>query len=482
MIPLLLLIGSCGFFKVVEAPKDLPKVSAQWFAKSSNHALVNIEGDPLPHLFFDVKPNFSSNHQEVNVVITTPEGARNAFEVDVVSGQRYFSHAFCEHKDIWKKYSKSLDYPPFSVGVVPRVLDQLGQPQKVVVWSNRSQIFRKYPSSSHRVRLVGAYVENICFEGNCIGQIRWPSRLVFLAIDVDDKEYSTVSTLLDFEGLVDWKKAKAYLENMNGHNVFGKSYFPSTRIGDLVNLNDALEYFKKRSIFFKEGELSQIQKSCHTLYDRFLSEVSALKEEDKPAQTIKELDAKIALHNKLRKEGKPIGFGNRFKSFTKKFYKEFSTCEKFIYHGNINEDVNSFWTLSHVGVYYKLHREGHFFNCRNRVWQKNFLSNDDRQIFAIEKDIDFCTEKDLDLAMHNLPDYLSSLKSEAEFFKFLDYDNHSFGSHQKIYNWIKFKNRRFDCSNDPNEDIVKNTKIFPEDAKWENKHTKDLADKMKIIY
>ena len=71
---------------------------------------------------------------------------------------------------------------------------------------------------------------------------------------------------------------------------------------------------------------------------------------------------------------------------------------------------------------------------------------------------------------------------ESTFYKFLDYDNHIFGTHQKIYSWVKVKSKYYDCHLDPNPEIKKEIKVFPDDVTWKARYIKDVADELKIIY
>jgi hypothetical protein len=270
---------------------------------------------------------------------------------------------------------------------------------------------------------------------------------------------------------------------MEGQNFMSHQAFPSTRIGDLIEYEDAFNYFKKRSIFLNQSELNKIQKGCHVLYDSLWREVGELRAEDKAANTKEELNLKMKLIESLKSQKIPVGFAARFRTFTKKYFKEITTCEKFVYHGNMNRNQESFWFLSYIGLYYRLHREGYHFDCRKKIWQEKTLNNQGQLISDFVRDIDFCRdESDFDKAMQLLPNFLNSLKSHKEFFKFIDYDNHTFGTHQKLYSWIKFQTKHFDCKNDPNQEIIKNTQVFPSDINWKNRDTEDMADKMKIIY
>lgn len=456
--------------------------SNNWFSHNKNHSLVDAQLEPESHLMFDTTPEFKSQERTVNVVLATPENSPHAYNIDLNSGQRYYSHTFCKQKDVWANYSGTIDRPVFSVGYMPRVLDQLGDAQKVIVWTKRQSFKDTALTNYHKVKLVGAYVEQICPDGNCLGKSNWLSKLVFIAVDAEDATLSNIKTIADFRDVIDWETSKAVLENMEGRNFIGDQTYPATRVGQLIEYEDAFDYFKKRSIFLTDVELKKIQKGCHILYDRLWEEVGKEREEDKPAKNSKELNAKVKLHDKLKKEKKPVGFAARFRAFTKNYFTEISTCEKFVYHGNVNLDRDKFWFLSYVGIFYRLHREGYYFDCRNRVWQRNVLNEQGEPTHNIKRDIEDCKELEIDQAMDYLPNFLKGLKGEKDYFRFVDYDNHPYGTHRKMYSWVKTKSRKFDCSKDPNPAVKQEMELFPDDVTWKERNLKDYADKEKIIY
>lgn len=454
----------------------------KWFSVSKNHSLISQQGVPASHLYFDSTPDFLNDDREVNVLIATPENSEHAYSIDLSSGQRYYTHSFCKQNDIWNEYALGVNKPPFTVAYIPRVLDQLGDPQKVIVFSKRKSFIDDPGRTYQKVRLVGAYVEQICPDGNCLGKSNWLSKLVFLGVDSQDQHFSRVKSAQDLKHAINWNHSKAVLGNMEGRNFIGDLMYASTRIGELIEYEDAFDYFKKRSIFLTDTELKKIQKGCYALYDRLWEEVGKTRQEDKPAMTMQELNTKVKLIESLKKQKIPVGFAARFRAFTKNYFKEITTCEKFVYHGNINQDREKFWFLSHLAIFYRLHREGYFFDCRNKVWQRNVLNEKGSPMYDLVRDIDLCKEAEIDQAMDYLPNFLTGLKSEKEYYKFIDYDNQTYGSHQKMYTWVKVKSRKFDCSNDPNTKIKNELKVFPEDVTWKERNIKDIADKNKIIY
>ncbi|WP_408099097.1 hypothetical protein ACJVC5_09310 [Peredibacter sp. HCB2-198] len=454
--------------------------SNNWFSVNPNHSLVGQNGEPVSHMMFDTTPEFNQEEQSVNVLIATPQKSEHAYQYDLNSGQRFYSHSYCKQKDIWHKYDGSINRPPFAIGYIPRVLDQLGDPQKIIVFSNRSNFASSVAFNYFRTKIVGAYVEQVCPEGNCIGKSNWLSRLVFIGIDEEDTSIA-VNNTSDFAKVFNWESAKAHLENIDGLNSIGDQLFPMVRIGSLIEYNEAFDYFKKRSIFLTDAELKKIQKGCYSLYDSLWEDVGRERPEDKGAATKEELQAKVKLIEEMRKKKLPIGFSARLAGFTKKYYNEISTCEKFVYHGNINRDPEKFWFLSYMGIYYRLHREGYFYDCRSKTWKRNTLDAKGELIYDLKTEISECRDSDIDRAMEYLPNFLTGLKGEKEFYKFLDYDNYTFGTHQKMYSWVKVRSRRLDCGKDPNIEVRKETRVFPEEVSWKVRYNKDTYDN-KIIY
>lgn len=453
----------------------------KWFSVNKNHSLADMNERPLSNLFFDTTADFNTSNRSVNLIITTPEDSEHSYKLDISSGQRYFSHSYCKQKDIWNVYPKSIDRPIFSIGYMPRTLDQTGEPQKVIVWSKTKNHQQLVATNYVRVRLLGAFIEQLCLEGNCLGKDNWVSRLVFVAIDEDDQKSSGIDTLESFKEAFDWEKSKAYLANIDGRNFIGDKTYPAVKVSELISYDDAIKHFKKHSIVFSDDELSKVQKNCHLLYDKLWEQVGRVREEDLPAKNGDEATGKILLKEKFQKEKKPFGFAARFSAFTKKYFQEITTCEKFVYHGNVNRDRDKFWFLSYVGMFYRMNREGFYFDCKSRVWHRNQIDEKGDKVYDIKSEISGCKEKDIDQAMGYLPNYLNGLKGEKEFYRFVDYDNHSFGSHSKLYSWVKMKAQKFECSNDPNDNIRRGLKISPEDVTWQERHVKDFDEELKII-
>src|SRR5690606_14199304 len=159
---------------------------------------------------------------------------------------------------------------------------------------------------------------------------------------------------------------------------------------------------------------------CHILYERLWQEVGEEGPEDRSARTPKEYEEREKSRRELRIKELPAGFAERFASFTRKYFDEISTCEKFVYHGNINLNPEKCWLLSHLGIFYRLHKEGYYFDCRQKSWQRNILNTRGQPVYDLKARVGECSESNLDLAMAYLPNFLMGLKVNAPtFYKFI---------------------------------------------------------------
>ena len=480
----LLAVSGCSFFR---ADKDqslelLTPMKNDWFSKNPNHSLWNQEGKPQPHQFFDVNPEMSKSHVYANVVVVTPQNSELAYQIDIPSGQRFYAHSYCKQKDIWAQQSGSVSRPTFSIAMIPRLLDQMGEPQRVIIFGGADS-FAKPDYQEHRVRLVGAFIEQTCPEGNCLGKSNWISRMVFIAVDPQDKKFAKLENIAELQKQIDWPESKAVYENMDGRNGGSGTMYPAIRVGSLIQIQEAMLYYDKHSIFLSDSESEKIRKGCHALYDKLWNDVGVERPEDKPAKTVEELNTKVKLIQELKAKRKPVGFAARLKIFNEKYFAEFTTCQKFVYAGNINKSIEEFWFLSYMNMYFRLHKEGFYYDCRGKSWTKNILNSEGKPVYNLKEGIDLCKDKDFDMAMDYLPNFLTAIKnSEGSFYKFVDYDTSSLGTHQKLYSWVKVKSRTFDCRQDPNPAIKKETKVFPDDVSWKPRYVKDIADELKIIY
>jgi hypothetical protein len=487
-LAIILLLGSssCSFFGGNKASRQgdrlLTPIKGKWFVNNPAHSLWDLEGSPLPHDFFDASPDFSKSNTFVHAVITTPEGSEHQYELDPQSGQRHYSFSYCPQSDIWNNFSGEISRPLYSIGVIPRLIDQSGGLQKVYIFGGKKKYSTQVDHHEHRIRLVGAVVEQTCPIGNCLEKGNWISRMVFLGVDPQDKDFGEIKDVMKLERALNWIKVRAVMENLAGRNDSSGGGFPHIRIGRPITLEAAIDYYKDRSIFLSHGETDEIRKNCHLLYDRLWADVGADLEEDRPATNSEELKNKLKLIEQLKKQ-RLVGFANRFRSFATKYGNEYGTCQRYVYAGNLNLKPEVFWFHVYASIFFRLHKEGHHFDCRTRSWHEDLADKRGWRATDFERSLKDCQDKDIDKAMNSLSNYLEGLRnSNSTYFRFVDYDTHTFGTHQKLYSWVKVIPKKFECTKDPNLKIRSEMKILPADVVWKNKYVRDIKDKLKIIY
>jgi hypothetical protein len=481
---LALLAVSCTTKKKDFAPEELLSIyEPKWFSANENHSLRDQLGKPQAHLFFDVHPEFVEREGLVNAIVTTPENSHLNYAVDLLSGQRHYAHHYCNQGDVWNQKSGTFGRPYFSIAYMPRVLDQMGEPQKLIIFGGGKRLVDSIDHFFVRVKILGGYMEESCPDLNCLGRDTWKSRLVFIAIDPQDKNFGDVK---DLEGLLrreSWERLQPTLQNMDGRNFSVDKTYPYLRVRKPFGYADAIQLFRKRTAFMGDEEIKKIQSACHTLYYKMWTDVGADRPEDLPSKTEDELNKKLKIRDGLREKKMPVGKIERFRKFIKKYFNEAATCEKFVYHGNINLNPERFWFHSYMGMYLRLHKEGHYFDCRRKIWAENVINVNGEPGHKLQDEIDDCSEKDIDSAMEYMPNHIKAMKSGMGYFwRFIDYDTHEFGTHRKIYSWVKMNRRKFDCRPDPNELILDKLTVFPEEASWKRWNIVDVASDMKIIY
>ena len=121
--------------------------------------------------------------------------------------------------------SSTLKLPPFNLGVIPRWLDTLGQPQEIIVFGEAVFIesLAKSFSSTFKARIVGGINVQYCPRKMCRAD-DWVSNIIPVAVDPKDSEYSDVNTLDDLKGETTWREVVLFLQNGKGSAEVKKGY------------------------------------------------------------------------------------------------------------------------------------------------------------------------------------------------------------------------------------------------------------------
>jgi len=473
---------SCSKLRTVENLEDAPEMISllepHWFSDGEEHSLKNSDGEPSIHLFYDAKPAFSKNKKFVNTLIITPAGSEEIYDLDILSGQKYFSKKNCPEFKL-----------PFSIGYIPRTLDQLGTPQKVIIFGDEKKIHNRPEYSFFRVKLLGGYTERVCPRESCTDNSSWITRLVFIGVDFQDAVHSKMNDLDQFHAAYSWPEIKKNLIKIADFKHDKLDQSSNVQIGEPFDLEKGFDFFKRNSIHLSLKELSAVKKNCHSLYDKLWNDVGVEREEDLPAKNIEELKKKVKKIKELESQGIKVGFAKRLHEFTKVNFDSIVTCSKFVYAGNLQKNKDKFWFLSFMNFFYHLHKVGYFFDCPRNNWQRNSFNGQGELNYEIKSGLQVCHEENIDKAMDYLvSSFLQKLKGQnREYYRFIDYDNHQKGTHKKIYSWVKMKPGEFTCDGEKDQNGVYQTNksgliLFPEDIKWNLRKKMDLATQDKIIY
>ena len=139
-----LLLNSCSLRKKTEVEAgNIPE--AKWFSANQEHALEDNSG-AKKHLFFDAASTINWSEGTVKFVALTVADSKLSYMLDLASGQPLAKHEYCEQKDIFGDYRGKVNRPSYVQGFIPKVLDQMGEPQKIIYFSQKKKLnaFEQY--------------------------------------------------------------------------------------------------------------------------------------------------------------------------------------------------------------------------------------------------------------------------------------------------------------------------------------------------
>lgn len=458
------------------------QIPRRWFDTAQRFKLVDANNQKAKHLFWDVAPDINYANQTLNFVITTVANSDFNYELDLASGQRFASQKFCNQSDIWKNYEEFVNKPFFSIGIIPRVLDQQMRPQQILVFGDDQYYKNKYEDNYFDARVIGSFVLQDCPKGACLEQDSWNSRMVLVGVQKDNEEYKEVKTIVDLQKKIDWRGVKAFMENAFGRNTVANNVYPAFKMGPSISAGQAMYFLEKKSKHFSIKDIKNLKISCYRLYDYLWKNLSfdAAKLKDKS----KVQNSKIARFSKKEEKNKvdmelvTRPFYKRFIMDFKKYNKDFNTCSKFVYNSSVNYKQERFNFFTYFDALLKTYSLGNYFSCERKVWLENPLVDVGKRSVALDKMFKGCDDRDIDIAFESSVDYLFSLnQSNRASFRYIDYDKGVFGTHNKLYSWVKTSGRVLACQDDKDESFSKLAAIFPNDIEWKKREKRVKYDK-----
>lgn len=483
----LLILGSCAKTKELFSSDDgkvafedriTSNVTPKWFAKTPERFILkNTDNEIASHMFFDVNPNINIKSQTVNFVIETPARSDNQYLVDLKSGRHYFNQRYCSEKDHSTKSSINVKSPPFHIGFIPRVYDQLGTPQKIFVFDDEDE--PNFKDRFYNAKVVGGFVYRECTSRTCTRETDWDSRLALIGINTQSKKYKKISSVNQLKKEVDWPEVEAFFRNGFGNNIVGEKVFSSFKIGSMLTSQKVLEYFKDNSLFFTIDKMTTLKRSCYKLYDQIWQELGSDTPLEAKLRSAKSLKEQAQAMSKIKKD-KSILFDRRFKKAFRKYNKNYLNCEELVYPANINENPNRLWFFSFYSMINLLYEEQYTYNCSRNIWVKESFISRDKKSSRIESAFFDCSIRDIEKSFGAAKVLLQNLRhKDFASYRFIDYDNTSYGTHNKIYSWVPISNKRFQCANE--KVFFKAVDLFPKDVDLPQRDF-DSLNQNKVIF
>ncbi len=476
---------------------DLPPVDAVavWFKMGPRFAAKNSNDEILPHPYFDLAPFASPKDHSINFFPLTPENSKNIYDLDLVSGKKFLRTELCSQNDVWEKYSKKITYPTFTEGIIPRMLDINGLPQRILVFGMGRFYSTLKPEDvrSFRVRVVGGVVLQYCSDYPCNTSLRpWNSRLFLLAVDSEDPKYNSLLDIDDLKKEIDFDYLEAYLQNAYGRTILGEGKgsgvrdLPAYRLLKPISSNKALGFIMKNNHIFSFEELKSLNQQCLRLYDYIWdssSKIHFFKKNPDQFQlqnpTAKEklaaLKSTVIAAETLAPEAEGVNEAD-FKKFLShlqnKYRTDYNLCVKYVAPANINENPERLWFFSFLQSFFELDRLGFFYDCKRNSWISNPFNLNGTRTYDFALILSSCSLQELESGIEKAPTYLQGLYAgNREHLRFLEYDNGPSGTHQKLYSWAYFNGKKLACREKEEKELMKlkesKIEIFPSDVRWD---------------
>lgn len=433
------LFYGCSFSKTRDSSRPLDPYQPRpihpvWYNTAPKFQLTDNLSRPLPHLFFDGSSDVDYDNAIVFPVIIERQKSEGRREFDMNSGQ-IFTVALRCRSDLSAIGGADFHRLPFSRGLLPKILDRTGRPMEVVVFgelpkaNNRMDSLSSDHDLQYVTRVVGGYEEAFCPLRLCQEPGQWQRRPVLLAVAANDDAFDEVTDLIELKKqLEDWERIKKLLISYKGQSFIYGNFELAYSYEEEYSRTRALEILKTQAKFFDLKQMQTLKRSCYKLYDLV----------EKASRT-------------------------KLKSFVEnidRFEDELQTCQNFVYQGSINFDPEQFWFFIHFKAYLRLRELGYHYDCVSSNW----LSS------SSAKKIRGCSNESFLAAMQSAPEMLQKLiNAFMPSARFVDYDRHPGGTHQKIYSLVDYDGKILQCERGKTGKLNNpRYKTMPVDVKWKN--------------
>lgn len=468
------------------------KAKAWWLDGPERLTPRDKSNRPTVHSFFDFVPFSKIKEREINVIVTTLKDSKFNYQLDPYSGKLFRSHDYCPQTDVWQKFATELFTPPYSEAVVPRVIDQLGFPQKVIVFGDEKYFFDYTTEAlnSYRVRIVGGVIEQYCAIYPCDITDKWLSRMIMIAVNPDDPNLKQVRTIGQLKERIDWEEAIAFMQNGDGRAYADKKELPAYRVVGEIDSKKAMLYTLTKGHLFSFDELQAVRNNCFNLYDYIWKSVSFIRtgkqvtkeqlisdfkmEANKKlvelyeSHVVKEEVRDTKIQNTVVKSVDLNNFAGFFKHFYSKYGKSFNLCRRFVTHSNLKENTERHWFFVQLSMFMELIKQDFIYKCDKRGWVKNIRKVDGTLNLDPEVEFKNCSTTDLDYAFDAATIIMTNLRKSVTFShsEYIEYDNGDGGTHELLNSLVFKRGKKLSCDkeNFPGREEIR--PIIPTDIRW----------------
>ncbi|MGB0454265.1 MAG: hypothetical protein ACPGJV_11195 [Bacteriovoracaceae bacterium] len=466
------------------------KVSAFWldgpeFVKKSDEDLA-LE----PHAFIDPVPFSDASTFELNFVPMTLKGDKFLYNLDTASGQIYREKDLCKQRDVWKRSKLPVYRPPFTEGFIPRLLNQNGKPQRIIVFGSNKNFkdFSYKEIHSYRVRVVGGLIFQYCDFFPCGGNSKkWLGSMILVAVPPKDPDFGKVKELEELKkkmGKKKWDRVVTYLENYRGRTFKQSGESPAYRIIGDTDASKSFRHAFDKGLFFQMPRLRTLKKSCWSLYDftwkslekirssRPRSKTEFKREQNKRAaeQIQKIFESRVIDETPFVPAEKENLIATDFARFFDYWYKNFGSayayCRRFLPAANHRVAPRRHWTMEYLWLFLKLEEYGYVYQCPKRAWLENPKTRDGRYSLDPYEAKKNCTTYELDQAFEQADQFIEGLRiNNKPHPMYLEYDFGDGGTHQRLFSWVESRGKKLSCIKSKKRKLEFNA--FPDDVKWE---------------
>ncbi len=472
------------------------KAKPVWFNAPERFRFLNEVNEIVAHPFFDLSAFKTKERPEISFYLTTPVDSLHSYKLNMVSGQLFRNRTYCSQKDIWESYGPSIYKPSFSQGIIPRLLDQTGEPQNIWVFGARDELIkdeRGLSVQSQRARVVGGVLLQYCGEYPCRAQKGWLSQLILIGVNPFDPNFEDVKTFKQLKDKVDWSYVKAFAENGFGRTKNGPKPVPAYRLVGEIEGQVALDNAYKYGHEFDFEEINSLRKNCYYLYDylwRSQKKIRAtMKKSRDQVQNEEALYTKRAkelleiarfrrntvINDNIRAEVKKdeeaaenekrmLDWARYFFTFHNKYGERFKTCSKFVRPANPKENRERFWFFAYMMNWFQLEDLNYYYLCGRRTWVENTRTANGKRRYDVNAPRR-CSSQELDQSFEMAVTVMSSLgNSNKPHYRFREFDNGIGGSHKEIFAWNFSKGKTLGCNA---RKLEEKPPIFPIDISWD---------------